>query len=100
MKILNLNQFKENNIFNGNLNDYPDISTLKNLGNLDRFNLPIMISYSLNKSNIVGIKIGMSALVKFDPKTLTSHVKLILNNNNDVILLEKLNLQLFKEVFN
>ena len=66
-----------------------DISTLKNLGDLDGFSVPIMFSYSLYKSNIVGVKIGMSALVKFDPKTLTSHVKLILNNNNDVILLEK-----------
>ena len=85
-----LNLIKENNIFNGNLSDYPDISTLKNLGDLDGFSVPIMFSYSLYKSNIVGVKIGMSALVKFDPKTLTSHVKLILINNDvQTILLEK-----------
>ena len=59
-----LNLIKENNIFNGNLNDYPDISTLKNLGDLDGFTLPIMFSYSLYKSNIVGVKNIISSISK------------------------------------
>ena len=74
---------------------------MKNLSDLNGFSIPIIFSYSLYKSNIVGVKIGMSALVKFDPKTLTSHVKLILINNDvQTILLEKNETLIFKEVFN
>ena len=86
-----LNLRKENNLFTGNLSDYPDISQLKNLADLNGFTVPIMFSYSLYKSNLVGVKVGMSALVKFDPKTLTSHVKLIFNTNDEppLVILEK-----------
>ena len=59
-----LNLIKENKIFNGNLSDYPDISTLKNLGDLDGFSIPIMFSYSLYKSNIVGVKNIISSISK------------------------------------
>ena len=85
-----LNEIKQNDLFTGNLSDYPDISQLKNLENLDGFSLPIMFSYSLYKSNIVGVKVGMSALVKFVPKTLTSYITLIYNTNGkQKVLLEK-----------
>ena len=84
----NGNNIKEKK-FTGNLSDYPDISKLRNL-DIKSLENPVMFSYSIFKSNLVGVKVGMSALVSFFPSNGTTMVKIIFNNDNNVsVILEK-----------
>lgn len=82
----NINNTKE---FKGNLNDYPDISKLRNL-EIKSLSNPIMFSYSIFKSNLGGVKIGMSSLISFFPSNGTSKIIILFNTNgNNKILFEK-----------
>ena len=75
--------------FKGNLNDYPDISKLRNL-EINSLSNPIMFSYSIFKSNLGGVKIGMSALISFIPANGTSKIIILFNTNGvNKILFEK-----------
>ncbi len=75
--------------FKGNLNDYPDISKLRNL-EIKSLSNPIMFSYSIFKSNLGGVKIGMSALISFFPSNGTSNIIILFNTNGqNKILFEK-----------
>ena len=87
-KKINNNIF-DKKVFTGNLNDFPDISTLRNL-DIDSYSIPIKFSYSIFKSDLGGVKFGMSALVTFYPQNLTSYIIILFNTNNENrILFEK-----------
>ena len=52
--------------------------------------LIIMFSYSIFKSNLGGVKIGMSSLISFFPSNGTSKIIILFNTNgNNKILFEK-----------
>ena len=83
------NNIFDKKIFTGNLKDFPDISKLRNL-DIDSYSIPIKFSYSIFKSDLGGVKFGMSALVTFYPQNLTSYILILFNTNEEnIILFEK-----------